>query len=220
VDGVEGYLFYKEKKMTLTKTLDDVKRDNRLVILSPAVVSVKRLKATNPSYVQLGPTFGGVEISTAADVEYFGDDATVGPIGGLVTGENVSLRFSLSQAGIYNLATAINYNDEDNIEITQPVADPPDDGVVLLQAGGKRNLEQYEIKIQVSLDSGKKIREYIFFKAVPDVDFMHRYVDKSRTLCECRFRVLVDTSKPEGKRYFSVTDYLDSDHGTIEAPLY
>ena len=134
--------------------------------------------------------------------------------------ENGLLKFSLSQAGLYNLAIAMNCNDEDHIEITQPVSDPASDGEVHFQMGGRHDCEEYEIIVQAKIASGKKIREYIFFKAVPETDFIHRYMDDSKTLIECRFKLFMDLSKPADKRYFSITDYFDSDHGTIEKPFY
>jgi hypothetical protein len=206
--------------MTLQKTIEEINRNKELITISPAVVSVKRLGAASPEYVQIGPVIDGVHIGFRSDVEQFCDDGTTGPIGAVVYGESVTLRFTLAQAGIFNLATALNYNDEDYIGITQPVENPPADGVVAFQPGGKRDVEEYEIKVQIRLASGKKIREYIFFKAVPEPDFAHAYTRDERTVYECEFSLLMDQSKPDGKRYFSVTDYFDSEHGEIGAPGY
>lgn len=206
--------------MTLQKTIEEINRNKELITISPAVISVKRFGEAIPEYVQIGPVIDGVHVGFSSDVQRFCDDGTTGPIGAVVYGESVTLRFALAQAGIFNLATALNYYDEGYIGITQPVADPPADGVVVFQPGGKRDVEEYEIKVQIRMASGNKIREYIFFKAVPEPDFAHAYTRDERTVYECEFRLLIDKSKPEGKRYFSVTDYLDSEHGVIGAPNY
>lgn len=206
--------------MTLQKTIEEINRNKELITISPAVVSVKRLGASSAEYVQIGPVIDGVHVGFSSDVDHYCDDGATGPIGAVVYGESAILRFTLAQAGIFNLATALNYNDEDYIEITQPVVDPPADGVVVFQPGGKRDVEEYEIKVQIRLASGKKIREYIFFKAVPEPDFAHAYTRDERTVYDCEFRLLMDQSKPDGKRYFSVTEYFDSEHGVISPPDY
>lgn len=206
--------------MTLQKQMDDLSRDNRLLVASSGVVSVKRLNALHPEYYQVGPTVGGLEVFFQSDVEYFGDDGTNGPVGGLVIGESARLRFSLSQGGMFNLSIAMNYNNDDHIDITQPVVSPPSDGKIQLKAGGKRDLEEYEIRVQIKSASGQKIREYIFYKAVPMPNFSQRYIDGSRTLVECNFVLLMDTSKAESERYFTVVDYVDSEYGQIETPSY
>lgn len=206
--------------MTLQKTIDEINRNNELVTLSPAVVSIKRLGATAPEYMQIGPTIDGVHIDLNSNVNHFGDDGSTGPIGAIVYGESVTLRLSLAQAGLFNLLTALNYNDEDYIDITQPVAGPVGDGVVAFQSGGKRDVEEYEIKVQIRLASGNKIREYIFFKAIPEPDFTHGYRHNERTVYECNFKLLMDQSKPDCKQFFSVTDYFDSEHSEINPPNY
>jgi hypothetical protein len=207
--------------MTLQKQVDDLSRDNRLLVASSGVVSVKRLNASNQTnYYQVGPTVGGFEVFFQSDIEYFGDDATNGPVGGLVIGESARLRFSLSQGGMFNLSMAMNYNNDDHIDITQPVVHPPSDGQIQFKAGGRRDLEEYEIKVQIKSASGQKIREYIFYKAVPAPDFSQRYMDGSRTLVECNFVLLMDISKSESERYFTVVDYVDSDYGQIVPPAY
>lgn len=206
--------------MTLTKTLEPIKQDTRLVVQSPAVVSIKRLSASNPQYMQIGSTIGGVDIDIQTESASYGDDATTGAVGSLVINETASLSFTLSQAGIYNLAIAMNRNDADHIDITQPVMNPPQDGIVNMNFGGRRDMETYEIKVQSRIASGKRIREYIFFKAVPDVSFTHTYIDKFRTVVECRFNLLIDKTKPEDERLFSITDYYDSEQGNIQAPRY
>ena len=207
------------KKMTLQKEIAELNRDNRLITATSAIVSLKRLSALNPEYVQVGPTIGGVDILSSCEHGFFGDDATTGPIGGLVLNEEMHLRFALDQTGIYNLAIAINANPND-IMIVQPEPSPPSDGVVLLQCGGRRDAEMYEIKVQYRKPSQKAIREYVFFKAVTTPDFVIRHVSGRVVTYECRFRLLEDLSQPDGGRYFSVSDYYDSDYGELVSPNY
>jgi len=205
--------------MTLQKEITELNRDNRLISATSAVVSMKRLSAQNPEYVQVGPTIGGVEILTSCEHGFYGDDATTGPVGGLVLNEEMHLRFSLDQTGIYNLAIAINAN-PDEITIEQPQPSPASDGVVNLAFGGRRDAETYEIKIQYKKPSGKVIREYIFYKAVPTPEFVTRHMSGQVVTFECKFRLLQDLSQDDGKRYFSVADYYDSDYGELTKPNY
>ena len=206
--------------MTLQKTIDNLNRENDLVVVSPAAISIKSLVVPGADYIQIGPTLNGFHLEFQSDIEYFGDDGSTGPIGGLTYNETGILRFNVSQAGLYNLVAVLNYNYDNHIDITQPVPSPPADGTVAMQVGGKRDVDPYLIKAQIRMASGKKIREYIFFKAVPEPDFYQSYTDSDRTVFEARFQLLQDTSKPEEKRYFSVTDYFDSYYGSITAPNY
>ncbi|MFH1515724.1 MAG: hypothetical protein ABIG42_09735 [bacterium] len=206
--------------MTLQKTIDNLSRENDLVVVSPATISIKSLVVPGADYTQIGPTMNGFHVEFQSDVEYFGDDGSTGPIGGVTYNETGILRFSLSQAGLFNLVAVLNYNYDDHIDITQPVVNPPQDGTVVMKVGGKRDVDSYSVKAQIRMASGKKIREYIFFKAVPEPDFLQSYTDSDRTVFEARFKLLQDISQPEEKRYFSVTDYFDSDYGSITAPNY
>jgi hypothetical protein len=203
--------------MTLQKETEELNRDNRLITASSAIISIKKLSAQNPSYVQIGPTIGGLDIRNICEHEFFGDDGTTGPIGALVLNEEMRLRFALSQAGIYNLAVAINA-DPGSLIITQPVPSPPSDGSVALAFGGRRDTETYEIKAEIKKPSEKTIREYIFYIAIPVPDLITHYENGRIVSFECGFRLLMDISKDEGKRYFSVTDYYDSEYGELAPP--
>jgi len=203
--------------MTLQKEIEQLNRDNRLIIASSAIISVKRLAALNPSYVQIGPTIGGVEILNLCEHGFFGDDGTTGPIGALVLSEEMHVKFALSQTGLYNLALAINAN-PDGLIITEPVPSPPADGIVSFEFGGRRDAETYEIKVQVKKPSEMMIREYILYKAIPIPDVITHYMNRRVVAYNCTFRLLMDYTKDDGKQYFRVADYYDSEYGELVTP--
>lgn len=141
----------------------------------------------------LGYTIGGVELSVAREYYEKMIDQEVGVIELIKIAERATIKFSLAEVTLANLAKAMDY---------------PAGAIAgsTLSFGGSATVNEVVIYLNVKAPGGGSNRKYTFHKAVCIGAATHSYKKDDATVIECEFQILQDTSKTADQQMGSVVD--------------
>lgn len=167
-------------------------QSNVIVGLCNASVKIGAYGTSEGSSDDLGYTEGGVELAIAR--EYFEKtvDQEIGVLGVSKTAERATLKVTLAEASLENLAKAIDY---------------PASAIAgsALSFGGDCQANELTIYLNVVAPSGGT-RKYTIHKAVCISAATHSYKKDDKTMVECEFLILQDTSKTSNQQMCTIED--------------
>jgi len=141
----------------------------------------------------VGRSEGGVEFSIEREIKHVETDQDPGPVAAKEIRRVGKLKFGLNEVTLANLAIAFNLPET-------AVAD----GVLSL--GVAANGELYRT-IYINTDGpAGGVRKYVLHKCVASGPAAHAYKKDDKTIVECEFDVLWDTSQGVGEEMGTVTD--------------
>lgn len=162
------------------------------VILGAGSIKIGPYGTVEGSADDLGYTEGGAEIAVSR--EYFEKmvDQEPGVLELFKTAERATLKVTLAEATLANLAKAMDY--------------PADaiDGQTL-DFGGNSAVNELTIYLNVVAPSGGT-RKYTFHKCVCTSVATHAYKKDGATVIECEFQILQDTTKTTNQQMASIAD--------------
>ncbi len=144
------------------------------------------------SAVNLGLIKGGVSIEHNEELHEINVDQFLGPVDVITTAEGMTIKTTLAEATLKNLAYALGY-DENNLS----------SGV--LTFGSKEVNNYYTLFINVKGEQGK-LRKYTFWKCKLNGKTVQAYKKDMETVADVEFTVLTDTTKPSGARFGKAED--------------
>jgi hypothetical protein len=144
----------------------------------------------------LGATEGGAELTIPREYYEKMCDQELGVLDIIKISEKCTLKVKLAETTLANLALAMDY---------------PSTAVAagVLSAGGDASVQALTIYMNVQGVSGGT-RKYHFIKAVCVSAATHSYKRNDKTVIECEFRLIQDTTKTTAQQLFTITD-SDSD---------
>ena len=167
-------------------------QSNVIVGLCDASVKIGTYGTAEGAADDLGYTEGGVELAIAR--EYFEKtvDQELGVLDAIKTAERSTLKVTLAEATLENLAKAIDY---------------PSSAIAggVLSFGGSCATNHLTIYLNVVAPSGGT-RKYTFHKAVCISAATHSYKKDDKTMVECEFLILQDTTKTSDQQMASIED--------------
>jgi hypothetical protein len=167
-------------------------QSNVIVGLCDASVKIGTYGTAEGAADDLGYTEGGVELAIAR--EYFEKtvDQELGVLDAIKTAERATLKVTLAEATLENLAKAIDY---------------PSSAIAggVLSFGGSCATNHLTIYLNVVAPSGGT-RKYTFHKAVCISAATHSYKKDDKTMVECEFLILQDTAKTSDQQMASIED--------------
>jgi len=165
---------------------------NVIVGLGDGQVLIGTYGTVEGSADDLGYTDGGVEITV--EREYFEKmvDQELGVIELIKTAERCTLTLTLAEATLENLAKALDY---------------PAGAIAAstLDFGGNATAQELTIYLNTKAPSGGT-RKYTFHKAVCIGAATHSYKKDDKTMIECEFQIVQDTTKTTNQQLASVAD--------------
>lgn len=165
---------------------------NIIVGLGTGFLTVGTYGQSEGASTDLGATEGGATISV--DREYFEkrSDQSLGDLELIKTVETATLKVVLAEATLDNLRIAMDY---------------PSGALAssVLNVGGNATVTELTIYLNVVAPSGGT-RKYVFHKAVCISASEHAYKKDDKTMIDCEFRILQDTSQSDNQQLFSATD--------------
>ncbi len=167
-------------------------KSNVVVGLGAGTIKIGTYGQAEGSADDLGYTEGGVEL--AVEREYFEKivDQEIGPLELFKTAERATLKLTLAEATLENLAKAIDY----------PAAAITASTLVF---GGSATVNELTIYLNVLGPSGAA-RKYTFHKCVITSAATHSYKKDDKTMIEMEILVLQDTSKTTDQQLASIVD--------------
>lgn len=165
---------------------------NVVVGLGDGTIKIGTYGTAEGSADDLGFTEGGVELTV--EREYFEKivDQEIGPLEAFKTAERATLKVTLAEATLANLAKAIDYAA----------------GAIsgdTLSFGGNATVNELTVYLNV-LGPDNAARKYTFHKCVITSAATHSYKKDDKTMIEIELLVLQDTSKTTNQQLGSIVD--------------
>lgn len=139
--------------------------------------------------VSLGLIKGGVNIEHNEELHEVTADQFLGPVDIITTAETMTIKTTLAEATLKNLAAAFGY----------------DGGEGAFEFGSRETNKYYTLFINVKGAQGRA-RKYTFWKCKLNGKTLQTYRRDAETVADVEFSVLTDTSKPAGKRFGAVSE--------------
>ena len=165
---------------------------NVLVGLGSGFITLGAYGTVEGSSDDLGYTEGGAELSLVREYYKKFVDQELGPISMTKTSENSTLKFTLVETTLENLAIALDYP-------TGAISSS------VLSVGGDDTVTYRTIYLNVVGPTGGT-RKYTFHKCVNISAATHSYKKDDKTMIECEFQLIQDTTKTTNQQLFTVTD--------------
>lgn len=167
-------------------------KTNVVVGLGAGTIKIGAYNAAEGSSDDLGYTDGGVEL--AVEREYFEKivDQEIGVLEAFKTAERATLKLTLAEATLENLAKAIDY----------PASAITGSTLVF---GGSATVNELTIYLNV-LGPDNAARKYTFHKCIITSAATHSYKKDDKTMIELEILVLQDTSKTTDQQLASIVD--------------
>ena len=166
-------------------------------------VKVGAYAALEAAAVDVGLTDGGVEIVVSGDVKEIFCDQHLGAVAAPSVKEACSVKFSIAESSLANLAMAFGY----------PVAAVSGS---TLNLGGKSDLYDYRTVYINVKGPGPGTRKITIHKAKIKGDSSQKYQKDNVTMVPVEIMVLCDATKTLGEQFLSIVDTgLDSTPPTI-----
>ena len=170
-----------------------VTQGNIVVGLGSGTVKIGAYGAAEGDCVDVGATEGGVEISVPQEFYEKRCDQEIGVLDLIKTSEKCTVKVALAEATQTLLARAMNYNPTTAISSS------------VLSFGGSSATNYLTLFLNVKGPTGGT-RQYHFWKAVCVSSATHKYVRGDKTVIECEFSVIQDTTKTTDQQLGTETD--------------
>ncbi len=167
-------------------------QSNVVVGLGDGAIKVGSYGTAEGSSDDLGYTEGGVELAVAREYYEKMVDQELGVLELFKVAERATLKVTLAEATLANLAKAIDY---------------PSSAITgsELVFGGDASVNELTIYLNV-VGPDNAARKYTFHKCVCTSAGTHSYKKNDKTMIECEFQILQDTSKTADQQLGSVQD--------------
>jgi hypothetical protein len=166
---------------------------NILVGLEDGFFTLGAYGALEGACADLGATEGGCELSIPREYYEKMCDQAIGVLDIIKISEKATLKVKLAEATLENLAIAMDY--DDSVAVSSSV----------LSIGGSGVAQYLTIYLNVTGLSGGT-RQYHFIKAVCVGAATHSSKRDEKTIIECEFQLIQDTTKTDDQQLFTVTD--------------
>lgn len=169
-----------------------ITQGNIVLGLGDATVVIGTYGTVEGSAQDVGATQDGVSLECARDYFEKTCDQEIGPLEVFKTAERATLKVNLAETTLDNLRIAMDYPSGALVGST-------------LSIGGNNTVNELTIYLNVVAPNGGT-RKYTFHKAVCISAAAHAYQKDEKTMIECEFLLLQDTSKAANAQLATVVD--------------